>query len=51
MMANKSIKCPCGWNASAESDDELVAQVQKHAKETHDQNPSREEVLAMAQPE
>ena len=51
MMATKSIKCPCGWNVSSESDDELVAQVQKHAKETHDQSPSRDEVLAMAQPE
>ena len=51
MMGTKSIKCPCGWNVGSESDDELVAQVQKHAKETHDQSPSRDEVLAMAQHE
>lgn len=48
---HKSINCPCGWNYSADSDDELVKEVQKHAKETHDQNPSREEILAMAKPD
>ncbi len=47
----KSIKCPCGWSVSADNDDELVRQVQQHAKEVHKLNPSRDEVLAMAQRE
>jgi predicted small metal-binding protein len=46
----KILNCPCGWSASAESDDDLVSQVQQHAKEAHDQNPSREEILSMAKP-
>ncbi|MEE8519460.1 MAG: DUF1059 domain-containing protein [Dehalococcoidia bacterium] len=47
----KVINCPCGWNARSDSDDDLVKQVQEHAKGSHDQNPSREEVLSMAKPE
>jgi len=47
----KVINCPCGWTARAESDDDLVEQVQKHAKEVHDQVTTREEILAMAKPE
>jgi predicted small metal-binding protein len=46
----KTITCPCGWTASGDTDDDLVAKVQVHAKDTHDQNPSREEILAMAKP-
>ncbi len=47
----KVINCPCGFVARAETDDELIAQVQKHAKEVHNMNATREEVLAMAKPE
>lgn len=47
----KSIACPCGWNYTTDNDDDLVRQVQKHAKEAHDQSPSRDEVLGMAKPE
>ena len=50
-MAKKVVKCPCGWTTSSENDDELVTEVQKHGKEAHDMAASREEVLAMAQPE
>lgn len=50
-MSKKVVKCPCGWNFSSENDDELVTEVQKHGKEVHDMAASREEVLAMAQPE
>ena len=36
----------------AQSDDELVQLVQKHAREVHSQDePNKEQVLAMAQPE
>ena len=47
-MATKVINCPCGWTTSSEDDDELVRQVQQHAKEVHSMSPSREEILAMA---
>jgi len=47
----KVINCPCGWTARADNDDELVAQVQKHAKEVHSQEATRDEILAMAKPE
>ncbi len=50
-MSTKTVKCPCGWTTSADNDDELVKQVQQHGKDTHDQAVSRDEVLAMAQPE
>ncbi len=50
-MARKIVKCPCGWSYSSESDDDLVREVQKHGKEVHNQEASREDVLAMAQPE
>ena len=50
-MAKKAVKCPCGWSFSSEDDDVLVREVQKHGKDVHDMNASREEVLAMAQPE
>jgi predicted small metal-binding protein len=47
----KTLNCPCGWSASADTDDDLVKQVQQHAKEAHDQTPSRDEILSMARPE
>jgi predicted small metal-binding protein len=50
-MARKVVKCPCGWSYGSESDDDLVREVQKHGKDVHNQEASREEVLAMAQPE
>jgi predicted small metal-binding protein len=50
-MAKKIVKCPCGWSFASESDDDLVREVQKHGKEVHDMQASREEVLAMAQAE
>ncbi len=49
-MTTKVINCPCGWSTRTEDDDELVRQVQQHAKEVHNQDATREEILAMAQP-
>ncbi len=49
-MAKKSISCPCGWSITTKSDDELVSKVQDHAKQVHNQNATREEILAMARP-
>jgi predicted small metal-binding protein len=47
----KIMKCYCGHVVRGETDDELVANVQKHAREDHDMEVTREQVLAMAQQE
>ena len=47
----KIMRCDCGQVVRGETDDELVANVQKHAREVHDMEITREQVLAMAQPE
>ncbi|MSQ09863.1 MAG: DUF1059 domain-containing protein [Dehalococcoidia bacterium] len=47
----KVITCPCGWNVRSDSDDELVRQVEAHAKEVHSQSPKREEILGVPRPE
>jgi predicted small metal-binding protein len=46
----KSIHCDCGYVARGETDDELVADAQKHAREVHTMEITREQILAMAQP-
>lgn len=47
----KFMLCDCGHVVRGETDDELVANVQQHAREVHDMEITREQVLAMAQPE
>ena len=47
----KVVQCDCGYVARAETDDELVRDVQQHAQEVHNLDFSREQVLAMAKPE
>ncbi len=47
----KVINCPCGTTIRAETDDELVNLAQKHAREVHNQEATRADVLAMARPE
>lgn len=46
----KVITCPCGFVLKADSDDQLVAKAQQHAKEVHQMDLSREQALAMARP-
>ena len=46
---NKIINCPCGFVVTAESDEQLVAKAQQHAKEVH-QMVTRDQALAMARP-
>ena len=46
----KAVNCPCGETMTADTDDELVKLVQNHGKEVHQQEVSREDALAMAQP-
>ena len=47
----KVINCPCGWSVRTDDDNDLVRQVQQHAKDVHKQAPARDEILAMARPE
>ncbi len=47
----KIMQCDCGYVVRGETDDDLVANVQNHAREVHDMEITREQVLAMAQPE
>jgi predicted small metal-binding protein len=47
----KIMQCYCGHVVRGETDDELVANVQEHAREVHEMDVSREQVLAMAQQE
>lgn len=48
-MSDKRVTCDCGAAISKNSDDELVAAVQKHAKEVHAMDLTREQVLSMAE--
>lgn len=49
-MAQKQVSCDCGKTIRESSDDQLIASVQKHAKQVHDMDLTREQVLAMAEP-
>jgi predicted small metal-binding protein len=46
----KEIHCPCGYVVQAETEDQLVADAQQHAKEAHDMELSASDALAMARP-
>lgn len=49
---SKVVNCPCGATVKGATDDELVANVQAHAREIHDgMAVSREQALEMAKPE
>ncbi len=45
------VNCPCGETIRGETEDELVTAVQKHGRDVHSQDVSREDALAMAQPQ
>ena len=44
----KVVQCDCGFEARAEHEDGLVAQVQRHAAEVHGMALSLEEALLLA---
>lgn len=46
----KVIKCDCGYIVRGDTDDELTIAAQQHAREVHDMDLSKEQVLAMAEP-
>jgi predicted small metal-binding protein len=45
----KIMQCDCGHVIRGETDDEIVANVQEHARDVHNIEITREQVLAMAQ--
>lgn len=45
------MQCDCGHVVRGETDDELVANVQKHAREVHDMEITRDQILAMSRQE
>ena len=51
MTVAKIMQCFCGHVVRGDNDDELVANVQRHAREVHGMEVTREQVLAMAQQE
>jgi predicted small metal-binding protein len=46
----KVINCPCGFVVKGETDDQIVSNAQKHAKEVHQMDLTREQALSMAKP-
>lgn len=46
----KKVSCDCGKTIRESSDDRLVTIVQQHAREVHNMELTREQVLAMAEP-
>jgi predicted small metal-binding protein len=45
----KVINCDCGFVVRGNTDDELVAEATKHAREVHNLEITRDQVLAMAE--
>jgi predicted small metal-binding protein len=46
----KNIQCDRGWSVQSDSEDELVANAEEHAREIHKMVATREQLLAMAKP-
>jgi predicted small metal-binding protein len=46
----KVINCECGFTVRGETDDELVANAQAHAKEVHGMDLTAEQALSLATP-
>jgi predicted small metal-binding protein len=46
----KVIHCDCGFVVRGDTDDEIVAAAQSHARDSHGMEITREQVLTMAQP-
>jgi predicted small metal-binding protein len=46
----KQFICECGVVIKGRNDDDLVEQAQRHARDVHGMEVTREQVLAMARP-
>ena len=49
-MSQKQVSCDCGKVIREQNDDQLIAAVQKHAREVHSMDLSKEQILSMAEP-
>jgi predicted small metal-binding protein len=49
-MAGKKVSCDCGKVIRAENDGQLIADVQKHAKDVHNMSLTPDQILSMAEP-
>lgn len=47
-MVTTVLECECGFAASAESEDELVAEIRRHARDVHGMTLSLREALLVA---
>jgi predicted small metal-binding protein len=43
----KYVKCQCGFEMRAPTEDEIVAMTQNHSREAHNKEVPREQVLAL----
>ena len=46
----RRVRCDCGWAVESSDEDELVAEVQRHADEDHHLAVTREQALSLAVP-
>lgn len=46
----REIKCDCGWSVRSDKVDELVAKAQEHARDAHNMETTREQLLNMSKP-
>lgn len=46
----KIVECACGYQARAAHEDDLVRDLQEHARRVHQMEMTREQVLAIARP-
>lgn len=51
MSTPKKVSCDCGKEIREDEDEALIEAVQEHARDVHEMELSREQVLAMAEPE
>ena len=49
-MSQKQVSCDCGKIIREKNDDQLIATVQKHAREVHNMELTRDQILSMAEP-
>ena len=49
-MAQKLVSCDCGAIIREDTDDRLITRVQEHAREVHNMDLTREQILSMAEP-
>lgn len=49
MSDQLTVTCDCGWTARG-TEDELVLQIQEHAREVHGLEVTREQALAQTRP-